>query len=178
VTLDPIRAPNGDHLFIDSNGNDDLSLWWGQQHRPRELITERQAGSAWPALVAVLSAAGLVESLRILADGMEVARNEALAEVERLRTLIRRRRNPVSETTCTEHKGHRRYIGGVLDGRTEHLVFAHPSDYSQTMGTVLRDGQRSWYELDYATSDGTEAVYRHVGDGRTWTDAVGGDTQP
>lgn len=67
---------------------------------------------------------------------------------------------------CTRHKGHRRYIGGVMDGQVDHLIFAHPTDYPMTMGTMLRDGQRSWYEIDYERSDGTEVVYRFIGHGR------------
>lgn len=66
---------------------------------------------------------------------------------------------------CAGHKGHRRYVGGIMDGRVHHLVYADPSDYPQTIGTYLRDGQRSWYELDYEASEGTEAVYRFVGHG-------------
>lgn len=73
--------------------------------------------------------------------------------------------------TC--HKGHRRWVGGVLDGDVDHLVYADPSDYPQTFGTYLRDGQRSWYELDYEASVGTEAVYRFVGHGRTFKEAAG-----
>lgn len=69
---------------------------------------------------------------------------------------------------CTNerHKGHRRYVGGCMDGTVQHLVYATPSDYPQTCGTVLRDGQRSWYEIDYDASDGTEVVYRFIGLGR------------
>lgn len=70
------------------------------------------------------------------------------------------------------HRGHRRYVGGTSDGAIDHLVYAHPSDYPQTCGTVLRDGQRSWYELDYEASDRTEAVYRFVGLGRTFDEAT------
>ena len=77
------------------------------------------------------------------------------------------------------HKGHRRYIGGIMDGQIAHLTGTHPSDYPQTIGTVLRNGQRSWYELDYERSAGTEAVYRCIGIGGTWADAAArgfGDT--
>ena len=70
------------------------------------------------------------------------------------------------------HKGHHHYVGGTLDGDVAHLVYAHPSDYPQTMGTLLRGGQRSWYELDYDRSVGTEAYYRFVGLGRTFEDAT------
>ncbi len=64
---------------------------------------------------------------------------------------------------CSQHKGHKRYIGGIMDGQVSHLVHADPSDYPQTLGTLKRDGQRSWYELDYEASEGTEAVYRFLG---------------
>lgn len=73
--------------------------------------------------------------------------------------------------TC--HKGHKHFMGGSLDGEVAHLVHAHPSDYPQTFGTTLRDGQRAWYELDYDRSEGTEAVYRFIGLGRTFADATG-----
>lgn len=29
---------------------------------------------------------------------------------------------------CSQHKGHRHYVGGPLDGTTEHLVHSTPSD--------------------------------------------------
>jgi hypothetical protein len=67
---------------------------------------------------------------------------------------------------CTEHKGHRIYIGGIIDGQVAHLVSAHPSDYPQTIGTLLRHGQRSWYEIDHDASEGSEVVYRFIGLGR------------
>lgn len=67
---------------------------------------------------------------------------------------------------CSKHKGHRRYVGGIMDGQVAHLICAHPTDYPQTLGTVLRHGTRSWYEIDYEASDGTEAVYRFIGHGR------------
>ena len=65
-----------------------------------------------------------------------------------------------------QHKGHKRYTGGIMDGHVSHLLYADPSDYPQTTGTVLADGQRSWYEIDYDASAGTEVVYRFVGIGR------------
>jgi hypothetical protein len=65
------------------------------------------------------------------------------------------------------HPGHRRYVGGGMDGHVAHLVYARPSDYPQTFGTSLRAGQRSWYEIDYEASQGTEVVYRFIGLGRT-----------
>ena len=67
---------------------------------------------------------------------------------------------------CSTHKGHRRYIGGIMDGQISHLIHADPSDYPMTFGTYLKDGQRSWYELDYEASETTEAVYRFIGHGR------------
>jgi hypothetical protein len=66
---------------------------------------------------------------------------------------------------CVKHKGHRRFVGGSMDGQIDHLVHAHQSDYPQTIGTFLRAGSRSWYELDYDASEGTEAVYRFIGYG-------------
>lgn len=68
--------------------------------------------------------------------------------------------------TC--HKGHRYYVGGIMDGQVAHLTIAHPTDYPQTFGTMLRHGQRSWYEIDYERSEGTEVVYRFIGLGRTF----------
>lgn len=65
-----------------------------------------------------------------------------------------------------KHKGHRHYVGGTMDGQTQHLVYATPSDYPMSFGTALRDGQRSWYEIDYDASHGTEVVYRFIGLGR------------
>lgn len=72
------------------------------------------------------------------------------------------------------HKGHRYYVGGgSMDGQVHHLVHAAPSDYPQTVGTqtlgaALGVGSRSWYELDYEASEGTEAVYRFIGAGKTF----------
>lgn len=64
------------------------------------------------------------------------------------------------------HKGHRHHVGGTMDGHTQHLVNATPSDFPRTFGTVLRDGQRSWYEIDDEASEGTEVVYRFIGHGK------------
>jgi hypothetical protein len=64
-----------------------------------------------------------------------------------------------------KHRGHATYVGGLMDGHVRHLVYATPSDYPQTFGTVLRDGMRSWYEIDYDASAGTEVVYRFIGHG-------------
>lgn len=69
---------------------------------------------------------------------------------------------------CTKHKGHKRWVGGCMDGQVSHLVHADPSDYPQTFGTMLRNGTRSWYEIDYEASEGTEVVYRFIGLGRTF----------
>jgi hypothetical protein len=78
--------------------------------------------------------------------------------------------NPPTRLGC--HKGHRYYTGGgSMDGQIHHLVHAAPSDYPQTVGTqtlgaALGVGARSWYELDYEASEGTEVVYRFIGVGR------------
>jgi hypothetical protein len=66
---------------------------------------------------------------------------------------------------CSKHNGHRRYLGGSMDGKVDHLIYADPSDYPLTIGTVLRSGGRSWYELDQDASEGAEAVYRFIGYG-------------
>lgn len=60
-------------------------------------------------------------------------------------------------------KGHKRYVGGRLDGEVAHMTGASPSNFPQTFGTLLRDGVRSWYEIDYDASVGTEVVYRCIG---------------
>lgn len=75
------------------------------------------------------------------------------------------------EPDCTKHKGHRRYVGGPRDGAVDSLIYADPSDYPQTMGSILMDsadgkGTRHWYEIDYEASVGTEVVYRFVGWGK------------
>ena len=67
---------------------------------------------------------------------------------------------------CSKHRGHKRYVGGCMDGDVSHLFYADPSDYPQAFGTVLTAGQRSWYEIDYDASEGAEAVYRFIGLGR------------
>ena len=76
---------------------------------------------------------------------------------------------------CSKHKGHKRYVGGCMDGEVAHLIYARPSDYPQTVGTLLRDGQRSWYEIDFEVSEGTEVVYRFMGNGREFPRASFGD---
>jgi hypothetical protein len=73
---------------------------------------------------------------------------------------------PCDHPNAAKHKGHRFHIGGVMDGVVQHLVYAHPSDYPRTFGTVKRDGQRSWYEIDQdASPSATEVVYRCIGVG-------------
>ena len=64
---------------------------------------------------------------------------------------------------CSKHKGHRYFHGGKRDGEVDHLVYDTPSDFPKTMGTVLRDGVRSWYEIDYDASEGSEVHYRCIG---------------
>lgn len=64
------------------------------------------------------------------------------------------------------HKGHRHYVGGSRDGEVAPMVYVTPSDFPQTIGGVLRGGVRSWYEIDYEASEGTEVVYRFVGVGK------------
>ena len=63
-----------------------------------------------------------------------------------------------------KHKSHKRYIGGIMDGQINHLLYAYTdiSEYPQSIGTMLRQGQRSWYTLDL-TSTPTDIVYRYVG---------------
>lgn len=55
---------------------------------------------------------------------------------------------------CAEHKGHRRYVGGFLDGEVEHLVYATASDFP----LMIRYPNGSLYERDL--DGGTEATYR------------------
>lgn len=58
-----------------------------------------------------------------------------------------------------------------MDGTVTHQIYADPSDYPQTFGTVKRGGTRSWYEIDYEASSGTEVVYRFIGDGPEFPEA-------
>ena len=62
------------------------------------------------------------------------------------------------ERSCDQRgcKGHRRFVGGRLDGHVDHLVLTTPSDYPFTW--KYPDG--SMYERDL--DGGTEAVYRCV----------------
>lgn len=53
-----------------------------------------------------------------------------------------------------EHKGHRHFVGGFLDGQVDHLVYATPSDFP----LMLRYPNGSLYERDL--DGGTEATYR------------------
>lgn len=53
-------------------------------------------------------------------------------------------------------RGHRRYIGGRLDGMVEHLAFANHSDFPLTW----QHSDGSMYERDL--DGGTEAIYRCV----------------
>lgn len=62
-------------------------------------------------------------------------------------------------SACPEHKGHRRYVGGPLDGEVDHLVYAHASDFPMFCTYPMRDN--AMYERDL--DGGTEAVYRYVG---------------
>ena len=64
-------------------------------------------------------------------------------------------------------KGHKHFRGGSMDGHVDCLVYAHPSDYPETFGTIKRDGQRSWYVRDLSATKipDTEAFYRFVGHG-------------
>lgn len=55
------------------------------------------------------------------------------------------------------HAGHRRYVGGPLDGEVEHLVSAAPGDFP----LFVRHPTGSFYERDL--DGGTEATYRLVG---------------
>jgi hypothetical protein len=69
---------------------------------------------------------------------------------------------------CTNptHKGHRLFVGGPRDGEITHLTVNTPKDFPQTIGSVLRRGTRSWYEIDYDASEGSVVVYRFLGMGR------------
>lgn len=78
---------------------------------------------------------------------------------------------------CAKHKGHRRWVGGSMDGHVDHLVHAAPSDFPDPYGTMLRNGTRSWYEIDQEASEGTEVVYRIVGLGRDFGEAGSGGSR-
>jgi hypothetical protein len=61
----------------------------------------------------------------------------------------------VSSTSSEDcHPGHRRYIGGFLDGMVEHLVYVTPSDFPM----FIRYPNGSLYERDL--DGGTEGIYR------------------
>jgi hypothetical protein len=74
---------------------------------------------------------------------------------------------PIDRCTDPEHKGHSYHIGGgIMDGKASHHLYATPSDFPMHKSTALTRGGRSWYEIDYEMSDGTDVVYRFVGNGR------------
>jgi hypothetical protein len=79
---------------------------------------------------------------------------------------------------CSKHAGHKRYVGGCMDGEISHLVHATPSDYPRMFGTLLRNGTRSWYEIDPDASDGTEVVYRFIGHGKDFPQRPIGPEEP
>jgi len=60
-------------------------------------------------------------------------------------------------TACTEHPGHRRFVGGPLDGHVDHLVSVTWSDYP--LGFTYPSGARYERSLD----GGTEVEYRFTG---------------
>lgn len=55
---------------------------------------------------------------------------------------------------CAEHKGHRRFVGGFLDGHVDHLAHVTQSDFP----LFWRYPNGSLYERDL--DGGTEATYR------------------
>lgn len=55
---------------------------------------------------------------------------------------------------CREHAGHRRFIGGFLDGHVDHLVLVTASDFP----LLWRYPNGSLYERDL--DGGTDAIYR------------------
>ena len=65
-------------------------------------------------------------------------------------------------TNCGNCKGHAHYHGGIMDGHTQHKVTATESDFPRCVGSILFNGQRSWYLRDDNASSGTEYVYRCV----------------
>jgi hypothetical protein len=74
---------------------------------------------------------------------------------------------PTPACSNPTHKGHKHYTGGgSMDGQVTATTAATPSDFPMTIGTVLRGGTRSWYEIDYDASEGTEVVYRFIGYGK------------
>lgn len=68
----------------------------------------------------------------------------------------------MSDVDCSKCKGHKHYHGGIMDGVVHHLTIAHPSDFPKSIGTLKRQGQRSWYQRDDDASEGTEVIYRLV----------------
>lgn len=71
---------------------------------------------------------------------------------------------PNGRTGC---RGHKHWHGGIKDGHVDCLKSAHPSDFPETFGTMLRHGQRSWYVRDHTAQGATdtEAHYRVTGVG-------------
>lgn len=77
-----------------------------------------------------------------------------------------------------EHKGHRHYVGGPRDGEVDHLTFATPSDFPMHTGShMLLGNVRNWYEIDYDASEGTEVVYRYLGQGKQFPKRPIGDSR-
>jgi hypothetical protein len=65
---------------------------------------------------------------------------------------------------CAECKSHRRFNGGILDGLVQH--YSYDVIDPPTLGTELKEGQRSWYVHDQEASSDTDAVYQCMGLGR------------
>lgn len=63
------------------------------------------------------------------------------------------------------------FVGGRLDGEVTHLTVAAYGDYFLSLGTLLADGQRSWYLRDGDQRSG-DVTYRFVGISRDTPDAV------
>lgn len=59
---------------------------------------------------------------------------------------------------CSEHAGHRCFVGGFLDGHVDHMALVTLSDFP----TMIRYPNGSLYERDL--DGGTEATYRLVTD--------------
>ncbi|MEV5360593.1 hypothetical protein AB0K45_09640 [Micrococcus luteus] len=50
-----------------------------------------------------------------------------------------------------------------MDGHTAHKTVNTPTDFPRTQGSVLYNGQRSWYLRDDNASTTTHYVYRFAG---------------
>jgi hypothetical protein len=72
-------------------------------------------------------------------------------------------------------RGHKRYVGGPQDGSVSHMIHNTPSDFPMYVGSVLVNGTRSWYEIDYEASEGSEVVYQFIGMGREMPQRTVGD---